>query len=165
MKSKYSPEDQRTYNILIKFTYLMKSKLIFLLINFVMFNSLPALEQVRGLFRTASNITMEFFSKIVSNVILKLLNCSHKLIHLWCLSGSRTCFCRLIQHSQYNSNWEISMAACKQDNIFHFRVWNRRLPLQLFFLLNAHQSIIAIYPQPTQFIIFYEKRTKNLIKT
>ena len=61
--SKYYREHQRNCNILIMFTYLMTSKLIYIIMDCETFNQLPALEKVRELFRTTSNIHHETFSK------------------------------------------------------------------------------------------------------
>ena len=63
VNSKYYRERQRTCNILMIITYLMMSKLIFLLMDCETLNQLPALEQVRDVGRDTSNISDETFGK------------------------------------------------------------------------------------------------------
>ena len=66
LTSKYYHKHQRTSNILIMFTYLMTSKLIYLLTLLTYcetFNQLSGLEQVRGEFRTLWNICCRTFCK------------------------------------------------------------------------------------------------------
>ena len=67
---------------------MMSKLIIFTHGHCVIFNSFTALEQVRGKFRTALNIAMELFAKIVSNINLKLFTILTKKIHLRLLNGS-----------------------------------------------------------------------------
>ena len=46
----------------------MTSKLLFLLMNWEIFNQLPALEQVRAVIKALQTSIMVLFAKIVSNV-------------------------------------------------------------------------------------------------
>lgn len=55
------------------FTYLITSKLIYLLMDFDIFHQLPELGLVRGLYRALETSSMELFAKMVSKVNLKLL--------------------------------------------------------------------------------------------
>ena len=59
--SKYDCEHQYTCNILIMFFYLMISKLIYLLSEHETVDQFLALEQVRGILRTPSNIYNRMF--------------------------------------------------------------------------------------------------------
>ena len=69
----------------------MTLKLIYLHIDCETFNYLPALEQVRRLFRVFETSTVELFAKIVSNVNLKPLTSLVKMSNLnttLCLESS-----------------------------------------------------------------------------
>ena len=73
VNSKYYHEHQRTCTILTKFTYLMASKLLYLLMDWETFNLLSSLEQVRGVIRALQTSMIVLLAKIVSNVNLKAL--------------------------------------------------------------------------------------------
>ena len=75
----------------------MVSKLFYLLMDWETFDSLPALEQVRGVIEVlqASTIAletsiMELLAKIVSNVNLKDVNycCKRLILDIWLGPGS-----------------------------------------------------------------------------
>ena len=71
--SKYYHEHQRTCNVLTKFTYLIASKLLYLLMDWETFNLLSSLEQVRGVIRALQTSMIVLLAKIISNVNLKAL--------------------------------------------------------------------------------------------
>ena len=73
VNSKYYHEHQRTCDILIKFTYLIASKLLHLLIDWETFNQLSALKQVRGVIRALQTSMIVLLAKIVSSVTWKAL--------------------------------------------------------------------------------------------
>ena len=73
VKFKYYHEHQRTCGILIKFTYLMPPKLLYLLMDWETFNHLSALEQINGVIRAIQTSTMVLFAKVVCNVNWKAL--------------------------------------------------------------------------------------------
>ena len=77
MNSKYHHEHQRTCNILIKFTYLMASILLYQLTDWETFNYLSALERVRG-----QTSMMMLLAIIVSNVNLKALTVLARMLIL-----------------------------------------------------------------------------------
>ena len=60
----------------------MASKLLYLLMDWETFNSLPALEQVRGIIRALQTFMIVLLAKIVSNVNLKALTILTKIVIL-----------------------------------------------------------------------------------
>ena len=57
--------------MLVIFTYLMATKLVYLLMDWEIFNQLPALEQVRGVIRALKTSIMERFAKLVNTAYLR----------------------------------------------------------------------------------------------
>ena len=72
------------------FTYLMASKLLYLLMDWETFNQLYAFEQVRGVIKALQTSIMELLTKIVSNVSLKTLTILRKrfILDAWLGPGS-----------------------------------------------------------------------------
>ena len=58
-------------SVLVIFTYLMARKLVYLLMDWEIFNQLPALEQVRGVIRALKTSIMERFAKLVNTAYLR----------------------------------------------------------------------------------------------
>ena len=86
---KYYHKHHCTCNIFIKFTYLMASELLYLPMDWEIFNYLPALEagEVRGAIIALQTATMVPLA-ITSTFLAKR-----------CFAGSRTSLCRLIHYS------------------------------------------------------------------
>ena len=69
------------------FTYLMVSKLLYLPMDWEIFNQLLALEQVRGVMKALQPSIMVLLTKIVCNISLKTLTILAKKLILYARLG------------------------------------------------------------------------------